>query len=44
VSNRRLVAPSLSSFFRSALVRVPPELEWDDEDAKPGTAADGGGM
>jgi hypothetical protein len=35
VSSRRLVAPSLSAFFRAALVRVPPELEGDDEDAAP---------
>jgi hypothetical protein len=32
VSNRRLVAPSLSEFFRTAFVQVPPELEWNEED------------
>jgi len=42
VSHRQLVASSLSSFFRTALVQVPPELEVADEDAEPGAAADGG--
>jgi hypothetical protein len=31
VDSGRLVAPSLSEFFRTALVQVPPELEPDDE-------------
>lgn len=34
VSNRRLVAPSLSEFFRTAFVEVPHELKLDDEDAQ----------
>ncbi|WP_088259523.1 hypothetical protein [Fimbriiglobus ruber] len=40
VATRRFVAPSLSAFFRTALVRVPPELAWDDEDAEPDSASD----
>ena len=31
VSASRLAAPSLSGFFRDALVRVPPELEGDEQ-------------